>query len=354
MGGNVKIGDVEADRINLNHYDRDELAPILFAALKRLNNSFKKTTGLELWNNELFKSKEFLSGSSFHFFNYAIPTTKFRSKKPTVGDIDVQVDKNLQPQIIKWLDSNPGKLGPIEFVGYKKSPGQLITLWTYNNEINIQIDLELVDFQDGRPTQWARFSHSSAWEDIEHGIKGVFHKYALRALSTKSLRDVIILKGKKETPKKTTVTDLAFSVTKGLRYKLQAVRDEKGNIKKIDGLEVYKEISTDDSKYYTVPDEMFRIFFNKQPSAKELELFHSFVGIVQLVRDNWSKADQRKFVLGFANTLWGQGAQKISRTSPDEDFAVKMGAYKHLLKQLGIEKENPEIKKWRIQYYESY
>lgn len=353
-GGNVQIGDVAADRINLNLVSRDEIVPILYAGLSKINDSFKKSSGLLLWSQDLFKSKKFLSGSSLHFFDNAIRTSDFRSNKPTVGDIDTQVDVNMKDMLKSWLDSNPGKCGPLTFVGYKSSAGQYITLWNVDNRMNIQVDFELVDFENDRPTEWAQFSHSSSWEDLKHGIKGVFQKYALRALSTKSLRDIIVLTGKRKTPKKMTATDLAFSVINGLRYKLSPVMDALGKHTQQNGLFVYEEIPTKESTYYKQPSEIFKIFFGSEPSSTERAQFESFVGTCVLVKKYWSGADQKKFALGFANTLWGAGAQKLDRTSSEEDFSAKMAAYNHMNKALGIRKENSEIAKWRKDFYEKY
>lgn len=351
-GGNVQIGDEFADRIDLRQVSRSEIVPKLEKGLKEINKEFKKMFGISLWTEELFKNKAFLSGSAFHFFDRAIEDKKFATHKPTVGDIDTQVDKTMKNQIKEFLDNFSGSAGPLKYIGYKSSAGQFITLWQVDG-LNIQLDFELVDFSNGSPTEWSQFSHSSSWEDIEEGIKGVFHKYALRALSTMNLRDVIILKGKKQTPKKITTTDLAFSVQRGLRQKIEPVYDERGNQQVMDGLFVFREIPSSESDYITELRSMFKIFFNTTPSSKELNEFGSFIGILNLVDHYWSTDKKRNFHKGFANTLWGQGAQALVRGSANEDYKFKMTAYQKLINALGL-KETSTVKDWRKSYYESY
>ncbi len=350
-GGNVQIGNVSADRINLAAIDRDDIVKKIGRTLLVFNLRFARKFKQPIWNNDLFTSKKFLSGSAFHFFNKAIPSDQFRSIKPTVGDIDTQIDAKLAPFVETFLDSITGdKFGYATFVGYKKSAGQFITLWSFENpKINVQIDLEMVEFDKGAPTDWSQFSHSSDWEDMRAGVKGVFHKYIIRALTTKTLREVIILKGKKETPTKTTLTDLAFSVGNGLRVKIEPVMDGV-KIKEIDGLRVFKEIPTGKSSYVTDLTAMFEMLFGRVPSRTEIELFGSFVGCLELAKKYFSKQELDKVVLGFAHTLWGAGAQSLYRDDKLLDMKEKDVAMTKMLTTFSI-KMPTEVTSLRTQFY---
>jgi hypothetical protein len=249
-GGNVQIGDKSAERIDLNKISRDDITPEIEQTLDAFNAAFKKLHNIPIWSGELFASKKFLSGSAFHFFDRAIATAEFKQYKNTVGDIDTQVDAALEKSVEAFLSTNAGKkFGAATLIGHKNSAGQSISLWYFDkHKINVQIDLEYVDFANGVPTDWSQFSHSSDWSDIKAGIKGAFHKYAMRALTSKTLRDIIILKGKKEVPTKIKATDLAFSVTQGLRTKIEPVTID-GKHQHKDGLQVYREIPTKSSSY---------------------------------------------------------------------------------------------------------
>ena len=358
-GGNVTIstpqGDISAERVDLTKINRDEIALKLKRALQILNAAFKRKYGLPLWNNELFASKKFLSGSSLHFFDKSIPSDVFVKYKKFLGDLDTQVDKAQEKNIEDFLDSlKDYRSGYVSFVGYKKSAGQFITLWAFSQpKINIQIDLELVDFNEGRPTEWSQFSHSSDWKDIKEGIKGVFHKYLMRAFTTKTLRDIIILKGKKEVPTKVTSTDLAFSVQQGLRVKIEPVM-EGGKHKTIDGLQVYKEIPTKQSTYINDLGIMFEILFGEKPAKVDLEMFNSFIGGLHLAKKYLSSAEQSKLILGFAFTLFGPGAQGLYRGNPELDQKEKMAAFGKMIDTLGASYDKHLVNKMRVDYYKAY
>ena len=359
-GGNVTIatpkGEVSAERIDLEKIDRDSIAIKLKRALQVINAGFSRKYGVPLWGGDLFKSNAFLSGSSLHFFNTEIPSNVFVQYKRHLGDIDTQVDRAQEQNIKEFLNSIVGqKFGYITFVGFKTSAGQFITLWSFDKpQINVQIDLELVDFADGKPTQWSQFSHSSAWSDMKEGIKGVFQKYLMRALTTKTLREITVLKGKSQTPVKTLSTDLAFSVGQGLRQKLEPVLDETGKHVKIAGLLAYREIPTKSSTYINDLNIMFEILFGVVPTGVDLELFGSFVGGLQLVKKHFSTTEQRKVIEGFAHTLWGPGAQGLYRGNPEQDQSEKMTAFLKMTSVLGSDYDTIAIDKMRVAYYEKY
>lgn len=356
MGGNVKIGNVLADRIDLLKVNRDQIVHKLSKTLMRVNLSFRKLSGTPLWEDELFKSNAFLSGSSIHLFNKAITTPEFISCKKTVGDIDVQVDREQRDSIKKFLDANEGKkFGYGALVGYKSSGDQFITLWGFEEQsLNIQIDIELVDFAKGKPTPWSQFSHSSSWEDTKEGIKGVFQKYLMRAFTSKSLRDVVILKGKKQVPTITKTTDLAFSVTRGLREKLKPVVDENGKQRMMNGLFVFEEIPVKESTYVNDIQDMFVILFGVSPTKSDLKDFESFMGGLRLVNKYFTNVERRTLVLGFANTLFGSGAQGLYRGDPVRDYEEKNIAMDKMINTLRVNINCDTIEKMRLEYYKNY
>lgn len=355
-GGNVMIGDKGADRIDLSKINRDSIVPKIEKTLEIVNGAFKKKYGLPLWSGELFKSKKYLSGSAFHFFNRAISTPEFTKYKNTVGDVDTQVDKMEEKNIEAFLKSSTGhRFGDAHLIGFKKSAGQFITLWHFIDfDINIQIDIELVDFAHGKPTQWSMFSHSSSWSDITSGIKGVFHKYLVRAFSSKTLRDIIILKGKKQVPTKTKATDLAFSVTAGLRIKIAPALDAVGKHILQDGLHVYREIATNQSSHVTDLAVMFEMLFDRVPSKHDLDLFDSFTGGAELVKKYFTHSDQTKLIGAFAHTLWAKGAQGLYRGDAEKDNVEKMAAFLKLTDTVGVDYDHHAIDTMRAEYYKSY
>lgn len=354
-GGNVIIGDVEADRLDMDELPRHKLIPVIVDGLKSINKEFEKKTGLTLWKPELFKDLSFLSGSSIHFLDQSIDDERFKTHKPKVGDIDTQVDKTFEKELKAFLDSFSGKAGELRFVGFKKSADQFVTLWNITPfDVNVQLDLELSDFEDGRPTPWSQFSHSSAWEDIEEGIKGVFHKFAIRAATHYGAHNEVIVRtpsGKKENVVKTN--KMSFSVTKGLRKKIEPVLDEKGEQLMKRGMPVFQEIPTSKASYTSDLEVIFRTLFGREMQSGDMGRFNSFMGLLQIINKEWDKKNKQTFAEAFADLLWNNSAQGIVRGEPNEDRAIKMAAWENILSILKI-KETKEISNMRTKYYENY
>jgi hypothetical protein len=323
MGGNVVLGDEAASRIDLKKFDRSEIVPILYDSFKVINKAFQHDTGLVLWSDELVTSKKFLSGSAFHFFaTNEHSDAEFLAVKKTVGDLDTKIPEALSPFVKKWLDEHKGETyGDLTLIGYKDSVGQYITLWKSKSlDQNIQIDLEQLPFIDGVPTTWAEFSHSSEWVDLAQSLKGVAHKYLLRALNAKDLKQVLIrMKSGKE--KVVTSAETAFSIT-GMRQKLEPVMDGAKHEHK-DGLPVYRELTTAQTGFNTDLDEIFITYFGHAPNESEQKQMWSFTGLLALCHSHFNKTQQMAVADGFANTLWGPGAQSLYRGDPDKDLEEK-------------------------------
>lgn len=357
-GGNVVIGDQEAQRIDLTRINRTEIVSLLVVGLDALNKAFEKKNGLPLWNDKLFKSREFLSGSAFHFFNtQKINDGEFARVKSTVGDIDTQVDGNMAQQIVEFLTSNGGKkFGSMTLIGFKNSASQLISLWKLEKyDLNVQVDLELVEFgPDGKPSPWAQFSHSSAWNDLTVGIKGVAHKYLMQALNSRNVHELVIKsKSARGKDKQTQSSVMAFSVTHGLRKRLDAVTDESGKHVHENGLPTYKELSTAESKGNTNLGEIYRFYFGHEPSAADLTAMGSFLGLEGLIAKHITDKKERDTVIdGFINKLWGKGAQGLYRGDKLRDFREKKVMAKHLLQTF-----NKDFRAYRAMirdYYRAY
>lgn len=356
MGGNVSLHGEDATRIDLTKINRTNTVSKLLQSLAKINEAYKKKFKMEMWSKQAFNSLAFLSGSAKHFFDlHSHKDDKFVAVKPTVGDIDTMVPLDQADLILAFLDSIYKKtFGDLTFIGYKKSNGQYITLWKSKSlGYNIQVDLELVEFANGLPTTWSSFSHSSHWTDMSQKIKGVFQKYALRALSTKNIRPILLLKGKKKTPTVVTSTDIAFSPN-GARYKLKPVLDEFGHIVKTDGLETFEETTPQDTGYVTDLDVMFEMFFGRFPTKDDLDKFGSFIGVVDLVKHTWSPDHQKNFIMGFANTLWGQASQKMYRGNAGDDLKEKTAAFEYLLGQLTVNYDEATVNDWKTKFYAAY
>ena len=357
-GGNVEIDGIAAQRLDLNKIPRSKVVATIDQALKIINSTFNKMYGVPLWSPKLIKSKEFLSGSAFHFFNVEIPDDQFTKVKSSVGDIDTMVDKNLAEKAKDFLTKATGKqFGPAKLIGFKPNPGQdtLISLWQFTDPaVNVQIDIELVDYDKGNPTEWSKFSHSSAWEDLSAGIKGVFHKYLLRSLTHKDSKDRYIQM--KTKLKKINASDLAFAVTGGVRQKFAPVIDPKTKKSATapDGLPIFREVPASESDYVNDINGMFALLIGRKPAKGEERYLGSFIGLMALINKYFNDEDRRKITNAFIALLFGSVAQQLYKGDPATDKREKEIALNKLLDTLKVSIDKSSLAKIIADFYSKY
>ena len=317
MGGNLKLGTYEAERIVVSIDNRKKLIGLFITSILDLNLQFENRFGFRLWNQETINTLAFASGSSRHFFDTTISDVDFVAVKPSVGDLDLQVPSSAMEQLSALLSEDDVRLGDLQLLGTKDSVMQTISLW-YSESLkqNIQIDFEYVDFENGQPSFWASFSHSSDWKDLQLGLKGVCHKLLLRALTTKTLTLKRIRYGKTNREKIEVSSEFAFSVLHGLRRKL--LLDSDG---------IYRELQPNDSVYTKDLNEIGKQLIHPDFSDTEADLLCSSRGIMELVNKYWSQADITGMQIGFIHSLWGEGAQLLYRNDLERDLAEKSAMF---------------------------
>ena len=130
-GGNLSVGQHQAQHLDLKVTKRDFMVPILNNLLKAIDLAYYKQYNEPLWGNKLLSTGKFLSGSSLHFFNVqGISDEVFVKSKPTVGDIDTMVDKSKEENLKQFLlNSNEQKIGPATLLGFQRGNEQFSALW---------------------------------------------------------------------------------------------------------------------------------------------------------------------------------------------------------------------------------
>jgi len=380
-GGNLVIGDAQADRIDSSK--RSQVVPILQKFITSLNVAYGQSHDGPIWSDDVIASGQHLAGSSFHFFNRPEITDEiFAGVKRTVGDIDVQVDSTKNEDIRKWLKSleQGAKIGPALFVGWDgKDPENALSLWQFpdlvitdkdgsEKPINIQIDLEMKDYKDGKPTDWAGFSTSSAWEDLSEGIKGVFHKFLIQSLSVLTKQEFMLQKyrkvrGKDEFQPSTrqAVQDsmVSFAIKSseggGLRLKYEPVIDsETGEQETDDGLPVYKKRPT--TGYEKDLVEIFYSLFDggidRDTLEKRKRELWSFVGLLNIVKNVLPEDQQLKVARSFSQKLFGKSAQGLYKGDPEKDREEKTIAMRKLIDVLEVKPD--DLDQMISDYYDAY
>ena len=348
-GGNLSLDNpndpdnpYQADEIDLAVHKRGYIVPILDKLLNDINSAFYSQTKKPIWNPQLLQSKEFLGGSSLHFFNTTgISDKEFTKYKPKVGDIDTQCNKELEPEIRQFLTNmNHKQIGDSTFLGFSQGNEQYNGLFQLQDPpIKIQIDFEFgsYDAETDSPDEWFKFSHSSEWNDIQAGVKGVFHKWIYRALTAAhgSIKhQVDVLKTKTNIKPNVDDNDLSFAVASGKggglsqKYEPYIHTDPATGEKKTHDQNVpYKRlIPSGERNYIQKLDQQFYYFFGKHPEGDDSQLQKSFLGTLDLINRYIDPAVKDKIFQAFIDICFEPGAQMITKDDPKRDGETKFAA----------------------------
>lgn len=359
-GGNVSSqspgwqgqDDQEAEEIDLKLHDRDFMVGQLRQLLTAQNEAFNAEHGRYIWDPKLLKSGKMFSGSSLQFFDIEkVSTQDFMNKlkKVKVGDIDTQVDQNIGKELTEWLKSIIGKkIGNGTFLGFNSS---LSSIWKLDDPpVRVQIDYELgpYDASTNEPTEWFAYSHSSHYDDMAAGIKGVFHKYLNRALTQtqKSTKYVarVLKKSVKISPEPVTDSDYSFAVTSsqggGMSQKyIPYIDPETNQPMEKDGVPVMQLLDPKNREYIQDLNKHFEIIFGRKRAAADRRLQGSFVGTIQLMNNSFSPEENEDVARALLDILFGPGAQMITKDDPERDRDIKFAAVDAML--LGAQGQPP-------------
>ena len=350
-GGNLELpGGHQAQQIDLKVHNRGYMVPVLNTLLYGINDAYAKKFGGPLWNPKTLSSKKFLSGSSLHFFNTDIPDEEFLKVKPKVGDIDTQVNKESEENLEQFLNSVQDKVvGNAKCLGFQRGNEQFSSLWELTDPpIKVQIDLEFVAYDKDQPTDWAAFSHSSSWDDLGAGIKGVFHKYIIQSFTKLTTTDFLLRKlvgrGKARVEQDVPTTDNMFSFAVsskeggGLRPKYEPVTDEKGKPLVVDSLPVMRALPA--SGYEQDIGKIFQSIFGKRVAGPQLKKLlpktWSFTGLLEIMNLVLSPEEKEQVVDAFVDKLFAPGAQGLYKNDADRDISEKNVALNKMIATLKV------------------
>ncbi len=315
----------------------------------------------------------------------SISDNEFLKYKPKLGDIDITVP--LQHKLSLWFllkDLEGVQLTEnIVYVGSNRttetSIGQQINsvLEFKPTKSLFQIDWEFVDYDRGVPTAWSKFSKSADWGDMKLGIKGVFHKYLLRAMTRNAsiLTDVAVLtpssgEASIEELKRLSqqsfevmsaaapgwedefdaitkqitalrpklskpfidkpINQYAFSILYGIRDKIKFLQQADGKPLMVgnysgDAGDGYTPVVTravkitpvENSTYLSDPKDIFEILFQRVPTDDDLVKLGSFNGLIHLIKD---QPDLQDIVEEFINIMWGIPYKHVDRYEKPVDI----------------------------------
>jgi len=367
VGGNAraidrKTGRVKAyaNQIDLQKIGRKDFVIDLLFTLKSLNDAFLKHYNETIWDFNIIVSGLAFNGSSELLINTNIDDDTFIKYKRFIGDIDITVPHEKLKQIFDFLSIlEDKKIGEMVYLGQCKPKFygyQINSVWKYK-DITVQIDFEGTSYENEKPTEFAKFSHSSKWIDVENGFKGVHHKYLLtNIIRTISENDQIMIL----TPKSKLDLEkarikklhepprmLAFSIDRGLRQKYKMVDLI------FEGKQCFKELPTEKSEYETnieiISKKIFGFYDNR---------FWSFTGLLDMFKEVYGENEKliKKLYYYLWKQLWGSNAQALFRNDPSKDYKIKR---QMMLKFCGVFSKTKDIydeslKKIRDNFYKKY
>ena len=404
--------------------------------IKVLDSKFKSDHGHPLWSadqrDNILSSGFTFNGSSAHLFAplEKMSDERFISLKPKVGDIDLIVPNDSQEELFRTLNRlEDAQLTPkIAYVGHNKKSAkndQINALFSYTwdpdapegeGDTFFQIDFEFSEFEGGRPTEWAKFSHSSSWRDVEAGVKGLGHKILLFSLAT--VLSPLPIDARLATPT-ATAENPKISMTKSKSYvppaqeeiesriqarvaelTSQSPRSKPDVIRKKAEAEIKSELSAaekipnrlrslksfdvvtglsdryrkldwqhngnDVYKYLSRLErteairDIRQIFIgmfgdNPPPTEKELDDFGSFLGILDIMKNRMSPTEIVKVYEETVIRLFGAAAQPLSATDKSEDMSVKdklLEVFKQVLPE--VESSTMDVEAFKTAYYAKY
>lgn len=161
MGGSLIVDNVEPVPYNL-----EQGLGELYSILQVIKNHQPG------WSNDV-AIEEYLAGSSSVAIDNRVT---MRNKGIELGDIDVFVDKTIYDEFcITMLGSEHRFL-----LYFRKGKTRSTSLMKVENLVR-QVDFIPCEFENGKPKQFFKFSHSSNMVDMNKGIKGFAHKLLCRA-----------------------------------------------------------------------------------------------------------------------------------------------------------------------------
>ena len=345
-------GQHQAQELDLRVHERSYVVGVLSDLLHAINNLFAQQYKEPLWHENSVQAQKFLSGSSVRFFDKKIPDEEFVRVKPTVGDIDTQAPDKHAGTIKEFLSGLIGKkVGDATFIGFSPGNNQYTSMWQVNLKdlpVKLQIDFEYGehDPKTGLPTPWQEYSHSSSWDDLSAGIKGVFHKYIDRSLpyaanvSTKYVARVL-KKSTKISDQPVTDSDFSFAVSGegggGVSRKYVPYNDPNtGEPMVRDGIPVMQLLDPANRQYIKNLSQQFEIFFGKKPTKQDQELKNSFIGTVKLSTKYLDDQQRTELFRRFVSICFEPGSQMITKGDPARDRDIKMAAIDYMIEHLNL------------------
>ena len=301
MGGKATLKTGEcSEKIILKEFTNAQYTRFkqsLIELIEDFNQKYKIFAGEPLWtdHNEIV-NYDIFSGSGNAFFKKN--RDEYINVKPIMGDLDVQVPDKNREKLKEFLENSYGAtFGKFKYLGTKYGL-DFYNVFQAPKEFNpsatfVQIDFEFNEYENGKPNQFDLWAKNSEWIDLQEGLKGVAKQELLPCVyKIKYKRMGVLLQPKSDIPAKNQRGGNFNSLSlgpKGSRGHYIPALDENGKQKVVNGLLAYRETSVKDTGTNKNLDKIFEELFDHQPDERERNLFWSYQGCLQLMKENYTE-----------------------------------------------------------------
>lgn len=354
MGGNVQVGNIKAEKINLNEIGVENFRFYINKLVNFINDE------MGIWKDEDIDSGYVFNGSTSYIMGDIEPD-ELLGFKSMVGDVDITFPDHSVTELFNFLQSNIGKelYSGCHYVGSNR-----LTLKSVGNQINcifiidfggitrnVQFDFEIMKFEDNSPTKWGKFSHCSDVRDAKEGIKSVHHKYLIRAIvgamSYDPMVKVVTAKSTHDSWKLSQsrrdqeARMLKFSVGRGLRESYSPLLDDNDEIVTHGGFKLYKMKDTKTDTYITEIEKIIEKIFGAYEDSYE-DKFMCFSGLIELLKKHATQEQIALVTQRYIQLLWGTGrsrGQELERglDGMDNDKELKLKGFNLYKKMLSVD-----------------
>lgn len=324
MGGNIRVVRDNivtwAQQVPLSRIGRTEFCSCVKGILYDISEH------LNCWSTDSIESGEIFSGSSQYVFSPEYTDKEIAEVKKSIGDVDVMIDIDFKDQLTKYLDY----LSDSDFKGYvyNKKIDQIHSVFNVLG-VNCQIDFEFTKFSGGKPSEFAKFSHSSSFTDAQYNIKAVFHKFLIGATTYTTSQNILVLDSNGNSVNEDKTKFAVFSVVDGFKIKYKPLYDKsRHEFVRRHGLQVFVK---NKSPYSTNVKRFYKYLFNTD-FLEDYEKFWSFIGVCELIKEAFSRDKINDIHSKFCEMLQNHRVSK----NADEDRKLKYNAYLMFINKLGF------------------
>lgn len=235
-------------------------------------------------------------GASGHFFNDGMQDKSLKKIKPKLDNLNVMVPDNTKSHLDKHLK---GEMGDWKVVNVDKKPSKY-TATIKNLKTNQHHDIHFAfkKFENGEPTQFARWGDTSHPRDLGYGLPNAGRHLLIHSLTAAKGYGPGYVKTGRKYEFHDNVEKHSFNMRDGLRKKHVPTKDTHL------GKPVYTRAAPNEP--ITDIPKILANLVGVRPKVGEVKDSFHFHGVAKFAADNLSAPEKRKVAKKFQDALAGK------------------------------------------------